>query len=121
MPRRTRFSDSRKGLWPKFKGFFTDRYTWFSMIYMILMLPLGIAYFTVFVTLLSVAAWAVSQPFAQAFGWSFINNGSPYMLNGWLLPLLFVGGILLFFATFHLAKQVGKWQAAMAKAMLVGG
>jgi hypothetical protein len=42
-------------------------------------------------------------------------------LNPWLLPLCVVGGIALFFATFHLAKQVGKWQAALAKAMLVGG
>jgi hypothetical protein len=128
MPRRTRFSDNRKGLWPRFKAMFTDRYTWFSMIYMILMLPLGIIYFTVFVTLLSVSAAMVAQPVAQAFGWSLINldSGSlfsrtPYMLSGWLLPFIFVGGIALFFGTFHLAKQIGKWQAALAKSMLVGG
>jgi hypothetical protein len=97
------------------------------MIYMILMLPLGITYFTVFVTLLSVSAAMVAQPVAQAFGWSLINldggtfSRNPYMLSGWLLPLLFVGGIALFFGTFHLAKKIGKWQAALAKAMLVGG
>jgi hypothetical protein len=128
MPRRAQFSDTHKGLWNRFKDMFTDKYTWFSMIYMILMLPLGIAYFTVFVTLLSVSAALVAQPIAQAFGWSFINLNSaslfsrtPYMLSGWLLPLLFVGGIVLFFATFHLAKLVGKWQSALAKAMLVRG
>jgi Putative sensor len=128
MPRRARFSDTRKGLWPRFKALFTDRYTWFSMIYMILMLPLGITYFTVFVTLLAVSAAFVAQPVAQAFGWSLINIGdaslfgwNPYMLSVWLLPILFVGGIILFFATFHLAKLAGKWQASLAKSMLVGG
>jgi hypothetical protein len=128
MPRRARFSDTRKGLWPRFKALFTDRYTWFSMIYMILMLPLGITYFTVFVTLLAVSAAFVAQPVAQAFGWSLINIGdaslfgwNPYMLSVWLLPVLFVGGIILFFATFHLAKLAGKWQASLAKSMLVGG
>jgi uncharacterized membrane protein len=128
MPRRARFSDARKGLWPRFKAMFMDKYTWFSMIYMILMLPLGVAYFSLFVTLLAVSAGMVAQSVAQVFGISFINvtGDSPfsrqaYMLSPWLLPLLFVGGIALFFATFHLAKQIGKWQSALAKAMLVGG
>ena len=127
MPKRARFADSRKGLWPKFKGFIADKYTWLSMIYMILMLPLGIAYFTVFVTFLSVSLAMVAQPFAQLFGWSIISISDDYqlfnfyMFNGWLLPLIFLGGVVLFFATFHLAKQAGKWQAALAKAMLVGG
>ena len=128
MPRRARFSDNRKGLWPRFKAMFTDRYTWFSMIYMTLLLPLGITYFTVFVTLLSVSAAFIAQPVAQAFGWSLINisyssisGWNYYMLSVWLLPVMFVGGIALFFGTFHLAKKVGKWQAALAKSMLVGG
>ena len=128
MPRRARFSDNRKGLWPRFKAMFTDRYTWFSMIYMVLMLPLGITYFTVSVTLLSVSAALIAQPVAQAFGWSLINisdasisGWNHYMLSAWLLPFMFVVGIALFFGTFHLAKQVGKWQAALAKSMLVGG
>ncbi len=128
MPRRARFSDNPKGLWPRFKAMFTDRYTWFSMIYMILMLPLGITYFTVTITLLSISAALIAQPVAQAFGWSLINisytslsGWNHYMLNDWLLPIMFVVGITLFFGTFHLAKQAGKWQAALAKSILVGG
>ncbi len=128
MPRRARFSDNRKGLWPRFKAMFTDRYTWFSMIYMFLMLPLGVTYFTVVVTLLSVSAAFIAQPVAQALGWSLINisdssvsGWNHYMLSPWLLPIMFVAGVALFFSTFHLAKQVGKWQGALAKSMLVGG
>ena len=51
MPHRPLFSPKDKGLWAKFKSLLTDKYTWFSMMYMLLQLPLGIFYFTLFITL----------------------------------------------------------------------
>ena len=45
MPHRPLFSPKDKGIWAKFKALLIDRYTWFSMVYMLLQLPLGITYF----------------------------------------------------------------------------
>ena len=42
-----------QGIWAKFKALLIDKYTWFSMVYMLLQLPLGIAYFTAFITLIA--------------------------------------------------------------------
>ena len=55
MPHRPLFSKKDQGLWGKFKALLIDRYTWFSMVYMLLQLPLGIAYFTVFITLVAIS------------------------------------------------------------------
>jgi hypothetical protein len=121
MPHRPLFSPTDKGLWAKFKALITDRYTWFSMIYILLQLPLGIAYFTVFITLISMSLAFVASPILE-LGWNlpmFTNNGSLYYLNGWVMPFAVIAGILLFFLTLHLAKIVGNLHGKLAKAMLV--
>jgi uncharacterized membrane protein len=121
MPHRPLFSPNDKGLWAKFKALITDRYTWFSMIYMLLQLPLGIAYFTVFITLISMSLAFVASPILE-LGWNlpmFTNNGSLYYLNGWVMPIVVIIGVLLFFITLHLAKIVGNLHGKLAKAMLV--
>src|SRR5271157_5008353 len=55
MPHRPLFSKQDQGLWGKFKALLLDKYTWFSMMYMLLQLPLGITYFTVFITLIALS------------------------------------------------------------------
>ncbi len=62
MPHRPLFSKNDKGIWAKFKALIIDRYTWFSMVYMLLQLPLGITYFTVFITLIAVSLGLVVTP-----------------------------------------------------------
>jgi uncharacterized membrane protein len=57
MPRRAPSAGANKGLWQRFKGLIGDRYTWFSLAYLILQMPLGITYFTIFVTLIGVSIW----------------------------------------------------------------
>jgi hypothetical protein len=47
------------------------------------------------------------------------NNGTQYILNGWVTPFLTVAGVILFFATLHLAKVIGSLHGKLAKAMLV--
>ena len=121
MPHRPLFSKKDQGLWGKFKALLIDRYTWFSMVYMLLQLPLGIAYFTVFITLISMSLAFVASPILQ-LGWNlpmFTDNGSLYYLNGWVMPFAVIAGILLFFLTLHLAKIVGNLHGKLAKAMLV--
>jgi hypothetical protein len=121
MPRRPLFSPKDKGIWAKFKALLIDKYTWFSMVYMLIQLPLGITYFTVFITLISTSLALVAAPiWAWAFNLPvFTNNGTQYILNAWVTPFLTVAGVILFFATLHLAKVIGGLHGKLAKAMLV--
>ena len=42
MPRRPIFTNNNLSLWGRFKSLITDKYTWFTLAYMIMQLPLGI-------------------------------------------------------------------------------
>jgi uncharacterized membrane protein len=121
MPRRPVFVDKNLGWWGRFKVLLTSRHTWMSILYMILQLPLGIIYFTLFITLLSISLALIAAPVAQV-----IFNFPPITINSMHVYLSFpqllfaaLGGILLVFATMHLAKIVGRLHGLMAKAMLV--
>jgi uncharacterized membrane protein len=121
MPHRPLFSPNDKGIWAKFKALLIDKYTWFSMVYMLLQLPLGIFYFTVFITLIAVSLGLVAAPivglvFNQPM---FVINNTQYFLNGWVLPFTVIAGVLLFFLTLHLAKAIGGLHGKLAKTMLV--
>ena len=121
MPHRPLFSKNEKGIWAKFKSLITDRYTWLSMVYMLIQLPFGIFYFTLFVTLISVSLGLVASPILE-FVFNvpvFADSGTFYYLNGWLMPIIVFAGVLLFFATLHLAKAIGNFHGNLAKAMLV--
>jgi hypothetical protein len=121
MPHRPLFSNKTNGLWAKFKSLVTDRYTWFSMAYLILQLPLGIVYFTVFVTLFAVSLYFILNPVLQlGLGLPlFTNDNAQFYLNGWVMPFIVAGGILIFVGTMHLAKVTGNMHGKLAKAMLV--
>jgi uncharacterized membrane protein len=121
MPHRPLFSKNDKGVWAKFKALITDRYTWLSMVYMLIQLPLGIFYFTLFVTLISVSLGLVASPILELVFKEpmFTANGSMYFFNGWVMPIVVIVGVLLFFATLHLAKAIGIFHGNLAKAMLV--
>jgi ABC-type sugar transport system permease subunit len=91
------------------------------MVYMLLQLPLGIFYFTVFITLIAVSLGLVAAPivglvFNQPM---FVINNTQYFLNGWVLPFTVIAGVLLFFLTLHLAKAIGGLHGKLAKTMLV--
>ncbi len=57
MPRRASFTDSSLPWKERLKILLTGKATWLSIIYMILMLPLGIIYFSVSVTLICWSQW----------------------------------------------------------------
>jgi uncharacterized membrane protein len=121
MPRRPFFSGKNPGWWGRFKTLVAESHTWLSIAYMILMLPLGIVYFTVFVTLIAVSLFCVALPILQlGFGIpvSYIN-GVSYHLAGWMLPLSVIAGVLLATLTMHLARHMGRWHGMLAKSLLV--
>jgi tryptophan-rich sensory protein len=121
MPRRPRTIASGS-MWDRIKSWFTDSRTWTTMLYMLLQLPLGIAYFTIAVTGLALAAGLIAAPFAQVFFDMPIarNFDTGYYLYPWAMPLVIAAGVLGFFGTLWVAKGIGFLQGQYAKIMLVG-
>ena len=72
MPRRPPYPAQGVSLLKRIGAMFTDPRTWTTMLYMVLMLPLGIAYFTVTVTLLAVSLAAALSPLASLFDMDFV-------------------------------------------------
>jgi uncharacterized membrane protein len=121
MPRRPIFVDKNIGWWARFKVLFLSRHTWLTLAYMILMLPLGVIYFSVFITLISLSLGFLVAPIAQIFiPFPIISIESTYY---YLTPdfgvILFLVGFAISIGTLHLAKLVGRWHGSLAKAMLV--
>jgi hypothetical protein len=121
MPRRLLFSNRNINLWGRLKALLSDKYTWLTLIYMIIYLPLGIFYFTVLITLIAASLYLISLPVVQlVFNYPlFYTDFLGYYLPVWLMPFAVIGGILLLFGTIHLAKSLGKLQGKLAKVMLV--
>jgi hypothetical protein len=88
---------------------------------MILMLPLGVIYFSVFITLISLALGFIAAPVAQMFiPFPLMSIGdAQYYLSPSLMILFGFFGIGVAYGTLHLAKLVGRWHGSFAKAMLV--
>jgi hypothetical protein len=121
MPRRPVFLDKNLGWWGRFKVLITGKRTWLSLIYMILQLPLGVIYFSVFVTLLALALGLMAAPVVQTVvGMPIFQFGETrYWMPVWLLAIVACGGFLLIFVTMHLAKWIGRAHGALAKFLLV--
>ncbi len=125
MPRRPALQSKENGFWSRVGQMLKDRRTWTTLAYLILMLPLGIAYFVVAVTGLSVSLALIFAPLGELagrYGWFgmpgiFID---PAWLNTvWALPLLMLAGALVLTLLMHLARGLGRLHAMYAKALLV--
>lgn len=127
MPRRPPYpSNAGKSLGQRVGAIFTDVHTWTTLFYMVLMLPLGILYFTLTITLLSISLAFIGTPVLKALSASdviYLNCGIPHWLcddNYWPLAVLTcIAGILLLFATLHMVRGLGKLHSAIAKGLLV--
>ena len=122
MPRRPAYTDRSQGWMQRIGVMFSDSRTWLTLLYFVLMLPLGIVYFSVATTLLSLSLGLAFAPMAQLLFdqpigiWvDGVNMGNAM----WLWPLLVTLGALLLIATLHLARGIGKLHGAMAKHLLV--
>ena len=121
MPRRPLYYKKKMGLWPRVKSMLSDKHTWLSLVYMIFQMPLGVIYFTVFITLIASSLFGIAWPILQAsLDYPFVQaNGELYHLTGFGMFLSVIAGILLFFLTMHLAKLLGMAHGKLAKLMLV--
>ncbi|KAF1688113.1 hypothetical protein B1992_01455 [Pseudoxanthomonas broegbernensis] len=120
MPRRPPYTQRDRSWLKRIGELFTDGRTWTTMLYFLLMLPLGAAYFSVAVALLSTSLSLIAAPVALLLG----ATGA-IVLDGVLPaapvlgPLCFAAGVALLFATLHLFRGVGRFHGWLAKHLLV--
>ena len=123
MPRRPLYAARGKPVLERIKDMFIDPRTWSTLLYMVAMLPLGIVYFTVIVTALSVAVSCILAPVLLGFGawdhWWIDSWEVSTSLHAWQLPIVFLSGVILLFATLHLARGIGRMHGLLAKHLLV--
>jgi len=122
MPRRERADLPAASILERVAFWIRDGRTWASMAYMILMLPLGIIYFTVAVTGLAVGFGLIGTPFGhwareQVFLWHGVEY--TWSLPTWAIPIAVVVGLLVLLLMLHLIRWIGRGHAAFAKRMLV--
>lgn len=123
MPRRVRYTDKSMSIWRRIGAMFTDPRTWLTMLYMLLQMPLGTAYFTIAVTGLSVSLALIFAPLLQLIGIPGITfsmaGGSDWAAPLWLSPLFVCVGIALLFLTLHMARGIGYLHGRFARSLLV--
>ncbi|MBS0514021.1 MAG: sensor domain-containing protein [Proteobacteria bacterium] len=129
MPRRPVYARPGLTLWQRMGEMFTDPRTWSTLLYFVLMLPLGIVYFTIAVTGIATSLACIFAPIAH-IGWMLglvrIDIATDIHFNDTLLvpwqiadPLVFVIGVALLFGLLHFARGLAKFQGALAKSLLV--
>ena len=111
-----------EGAWPTMKAFLTDQPGWKGTGYGLLMLPVGIANFTVMVTLWSVALVGVTYP---VWGWALpAQVNDTYIIEGWgrvgYTAGLFVVGVLLLMAIPAVVRALVAMDSGLIKGMLAG-
>jgi uncharacterized membrane protein len=132
MPRRPAFSTRGMSIWKRIGAMFSDPRSWSALFYMLMMLPLGIIYFTLAVTMLSISLALAGAPLIRLVGdLSGLHSscdaaewicGPVMWLNSWPGTfVLCIIGILLLFVTLHMARGLGYLHGQIARHLLVTG
>lgn len=109
----------------RLKTLASDRRTWTSLLYFVLLMPLGIAYFTLLVTLLAMGLGFLAVPVLRLLhvGGSFTGDvGGVLWISahpGLAAALCGLIGLALLPLTFHLALLLGRFQIWLARHLLV--
>jgi hypothetical protein len=129
MPRRPLHPGPPQRWWERILDMLKDVRTWTTLAYFLLMLPLGIAYFVIAVTGLSVGVSFIVAPFVETaanLGWIRIDGGisfgpgdSTWFDSPFGLALMLVAGVVVLTTLMHLARGLGRLHARVAKALLV--
>jgi hypothetical protein len=121
MPRRPLFV-SRELTWlKKIKTLLFAARTWKAFLYFVLQFPLGFLYLVIIGGLFVFSLIFIASPILElVFRLPLDLMGDNVFTPIWLLPLVFLAGLLMLPLTLHLAKWIGKLHGRYAKAMLVG-
>ncbi len=121
MPRRPPYADRDQPLGRRIVAMFTDPRSWSSLFYLLIMLPLGVIYFTVLILSTVIPVALMAAPFAQSFWHLPIAQVGDidYYAPAWLLPIEFALGFFGLFLMLHVARGVGHMHGVIAKHLLV--
>ncbi|GAC1456849.1 MAG: sensor domain-containing protein [Steroidobacteraceae bacterium] len=129
MPRRPVHPGPPAAWWTRILDMLRESRTWTTILYLLLMLPLGVIYCTVAVTGLGMGAAFVLAPFTflgERLGWFGsgwgVHFGSGYFLDDHQVAtslVLFVVGIIVLTLLMHLARAVARVHTRLAKVLLV--
>lgn len=98
-----------------------DPRTWGTLLYLLLMLPLGIFYFTFAIVgiVCSIALTVAPIVVLLYHGGIITIDGTVDAPNPALLPLVSISGVVLLTVTLHLARGIGYLHGQLAKKLLV--
>jgi uncharacterized membrane protein len=121
MPRRPVHPGPPQGWMQRVLDMLRDPRTWGTLLYLLLMLPLGIFYFTFAIVGIVCSLALVIAPVIVLLyygGYVTIDGTleSPYPA---LLPLISISGVVLLTVTLHLARGIGYLHGQLAKKLLV--
>jgi hypothetical protein len=121
MPRRPAYVNREGGFLTRIKEILVDVRTWATLLYMVLMLPLGNIYFTIALVGLAVSLSFLSTPIMYFMGYADYVQIFDVTLHDqpWLMIPMFIVGALGIFVTLHVARGIGKLHGMMAKHLLV--
>ena len=126
MPRRPVYPPTGVPVMQRIKDMLTDRRTWTTMFYFLIMLPLGILYFTVAVVGITVGIGLVLGPIASAFLHAGFGSGDMNLDHEIYfgpapiaIPLLLAFGIVLLTGVMHAVRAIGRAHGTLAKHLLV--
>jgi uncharacterized membrane protein len=123
MPRRPLYVGRGQPWLTRIGAMFTDPRTWSTMLYMVLMLPLGIVYFCIAIVGSSVSLGLIFGGLSLGMASIGVDIFDVHWYIGypeiWEAPLALGIGVLGLFATLHVARAVGKVHGLLAKHLLV--
>jgi uncharacterized membrane protein len=121
MPRRPLFADRGTPWLTRIVDMLKDPRTWGTIVYLLLMLPLGIFYFVFAVVGLSVSLAMIVAPIVMLLwhGHLIHLDGVVETPHPALLPLMSILGIVLLTVTLHLSRGIGYLHGQVAKSLLV--
>lgn len=127
MPRRPLYAEQDLPFLEKIMNMLRDVRTWTTMLYMIIQMPLGIAYFTIAVSGIAFSLGLIVGPILETLGaigliqldqdfhFVFITADPPLIL----LPVALMLGVVLLPAIMWLFKGIGRIHGHIAKSLLV--
>jgi uncharacterized membrane protein len=125
MPRRPQYADRATPIATRIREMFADPRTWSTLLYMLLMLPLGVFYFALATCGIALSLGLLFAPVLQFLAWSgaidggMVFDGEAVVAPLLLAPLAFLLGVVLLFSMLHLARGIGRLQGNLAKHLLV--
>lgn len=124
MPRRPVRSTQGVSFFERIKEMLVDRRTWTTLLYMVLMLPLGVGYFVVAIVGTTIGVALSAAPFVALWATYVDPSMGGLQIDGEILPWfaaipLSLIGVLVLTTVLHAARGLGQLHGGIAKTLLV--